>query len=64
MVTCNRKKELKLGRKIELEHAHNFPKSKQKSMANKIALDHINEFECYYSKGLLPMEKMLSRKKK
>ncbi|MFA6327729.1 MAG: DUF5661 family protein [Bacilli bacterium] len=61
MVKCNRKKELKLGTKIELEHAHNFPKKQQKKIANKIALDHINEFECYYSKGLVPMEKKLKR---
>jgi len=56
---CNFKKELALGKKIELEHAHNFPKSKQKIMATKIAKDHIKEFSCYYSKGLIPLEKKL-----
>lgn len=56
---CNRNKEIKIGTKIELEHAHLFPKKIQKRMAKKIAKDHINEFSCYYTKGLLPMEKKL-----
>jgi len=56
-------KELKIGRKIELEHAHLFPKSKQKSMATKIAKDHIKEFPKYYSKGLVPMEKKLNKRR-
>jgi hypothetical protein len=58
---CNLSKERKIGRKIEMEHAHNFPKSKQKLMAIKISNDHIKEFPCYYSRGLLPMEKKLKR---
>lgn len=62
-MTCDKNKELKLGRKIEMEHAHNFPKSKQKNMANKIALDHIKEFPCYYSEGLIPLEKKFNSKK-
>jgi len=63
---CKLKNELKIGKVIELEHAHLFPKSKQKQMAIKIAEDHIKEFPCYYSKGLLPMEKKLklNRRKK
>jgi len=56
---CNKSNELKIGRKIELEHSHLFPKNMQKKMANKIAKDHIKEFPCYYSKGLLPMERKL-----
>jgi len=58
---CNKVKELKLGRKIELEHAHLFPKKIQKKMATKIAKDHIKEFPCYYSKGLIPLEKKLTK---
>jgi len=63
---CNFKKELKIGKKIELEHSHLFPKSKQKQMSIKIAKDHIREFPCYYSRGLIPMEKKLklNRRKK
>lgn len=61
---CNKKKEMKIGLKIEMEHAHNFPKSKQKLMAKKISNDHIKEFPCYYSMGLLPMEKKLKRGKR
>jgi hypothetical protein len=60
---CNFDKELKLGENIELEHAKNFPKSKQKLMARKIAKDHIKEFPCYYSKGLIPLEKKLTKLK-
>ena len=59
---CNKLKELKLGRKIEMEHTHNFPKNIRKKMANAIATDHIKEFGCYYSKGLIPMEKKLKKK--
>jgi len=61
-MVCNKKKELKLGIGIEMEHAHLFPKSKQKSMAEKIAKDHIKEFSCYYSEGLIPLEKRLNKK--
>jgi hypothetical protein len=60
-MTCNKKNEMKIGKRIELEHAHNFPKNLQKSIAKKIATDHIKEFPCYYSKGLLPMERKLRR---
>lgn len=59
MEKCNASKELKLGTKIEMEHKSLFPKSKQKEMARKIAQQHINEFPCYYSKGLIKMEKSL-----
>ena len=52
---CNYAKELKIGSKIELEHHLG------KKMASKIARDHISEFPCYYSKGLLQMEKKLSK---
>lgn len=58
---CNRKKELAIGRKIEMEHASLFSKKLQKKMAGKIAEQHIDEFSCYYSKGLIPMEKRLRR---
>lgn len=56
---CDYLKEVRLGKKIEMEHAHLFPKSKRKEMALKITKDHIEEFPCYYSKGLIPMEKSL-----
>ena len=58
---CNRKNELKIGTKIEMEHKNLFPKDKQREMAKKIAQNHINEFPCYYSKGLIPMEKKLKK---
>lgn len=60
---CNRKRELKIGTKIELEHARLFPKRLQKPMAKKIAQDHIKEFPCYYTKGLIPMERKLRRRR-
>lgn len=56
---CDYRKELKIGIKTEMEHAHLFPKSKRKFMAKKIAKDHLKEFPCYYSKGLIPMERRL-----
>lgn len=60
---CNKIKELNLGKKIEMEHAHLFPKKIQIQMAKRISSDHIKEFPCYYSKGLIPMEKKLKRMK-
>ena len=63
MVKCNKKKELKIGTKVEMEHAKLFPKGLRKTMANRIAKDHIKEFPCYYSKGLIPLEKKLRRRK-
>jgi len=60
---CDKEKELKIGMKIEMEHKDLFPKNLQKSMAKKISLDHIEEFPCYYSEGLIPMEKRLRRKR-
>lgn len=56
---CNKKKELIIGTKIEQEHSHLFRKSLRELMARKIARDHIKEFPCYYSKGLIPMERKL-----
>jgi hypothetical protein len=50
---CNKSKELKLGMKIEREHGGGVYNPK------KIASDHIKEFSCYYSRGLIPMEKKL-----
>jgi hypothetical protein len=63
MLKCNFKKELSIGKKIEMEHKSLFPKSQQKIMTEKIARQHIKESPCYYSKGLLPMEKRLGIKK-
>lgn len=60
---CDKERELKIGMKVEMEHAKLFPKNMQKSMAKKIAKDHIKEFQCYYSEGLIPMEKRLRRLK-
>lgn len=56
-MVCNIKKELKIGRKIEMEHHLG------NTMAKKIAMDHLKEFPCYYTKGLLPMERKLRRLK-
>jgi hypothetical protein len=47
------KRELSIGRKIEMEHTNN-PR-----VATRIASQHICEFPRYYSKGLIPMEKRL-----
>lgn len=58
---CNYSKELKLGQKIEMEHKSLFPKKMQKIMTKRIAQQHIKENPCYYSKGLIPMEKRLSQ---
>ena len=55
MVKCKFVKELRIGKKIEMEHGLG------KKMAKKIALDHIKEFPCYYSKGLIPMERKLRK---
>lgn len=54
MVKYN-KRELKIGRRIELEH------TRSKSLATKIAKDHLREFPNYYTMGLLPMERKLKR---
>ena len=44
------RKGLKEGIKIELEHAHLFPKNLQKIMAERIAKDHLKEDPKYYTK--------------
>ena len=54
---CNYKKELAIGTEIEMEHHLG------KKMAEKIAKDHLKEFSCYYTKGLLPMESKLKHGK-
>ena len=61
---CNYSKELNIGTKIELEHKSLFPKAQQNTMARKIAMQHIKESPCYYSKGLIPMERKLLRFKR
>lgn len=53
---CNKK--LKEGIKVEMEHAHLFPKNLQKSMAERIAKDHLKE-NCNYYIELKKMEKKL-----
>ena len=45
--------------KIERKHAHLFPKNVRKEIVKRIVLDHIKENPCYYSKGLIPMERKL-----
>jgi hypothetical protein len=55
---CNYKKELKIGARIELEHTHSMKR------ARSIASDHLKEFKCYYSRGLVPMERRLKRMSK
>jgi hypothetical protein len=52
------KSQLKIGTKIELEHAHLFPKNLQESIAKRIAADHLKESPDYY-KQLIKMEKKL-----
>jgi hypothetical protein len=61
-MVCKKKLELKIGTKIEMEHSKLFPKNLRKVMATKIATDHIKEYPCYYSKGLIPMERRLKKK--
>jgi hypothetical protein len=53
---CKYSQQLKLGKKIEMEHAHLFPKTKQSFYTGKIAKDHLKENPCYYTK-LIKMEK-------
>ena len=38
------------GMKVEMEHAHNFPKNLQTSIAKRIAQDHLKEDPNYYKK--------------
>ena len=48
---CRYKKDdLKKGIKVEMEHKHLFPKNLQKSMAERIAKDHLKEDKNYYKK--------------
>ena len=61
MKKCKYIKELSIGTKIEMEHKSLFPKGKQKFYARRIAMNHIKEFPCYYSKGLIPMERKLRK---
>jgi hypothetical protein len=49
-------KQLKIGRKIELEHTRSL------KIAEKIACDHIHEFPTYYTE-LVKMEAKLKRRK-
>jgi hypothetical protein len=42
--------QLKIGIKAEMEHAHLFPKNLRKTMAERIAKDHIKEDKNYYTK--------------
>ena len=58
-MTCKIKKEWI---NAEMEHAHLFPKNLQKSIAKKIAQDHVNEIGCGYYPALFKMEKRLSKK--
>jgi hypothetical protein len=44
------KKQLNMGIKVEMEHAHLFPKNLRKSMATRIAKDHLKEDKLYYTK--------------
>jgi hypothetical protein len=51
------KRELKIGIPIEMEHTNS------RRVAKRIAMQHICEFQNYYSKGLLPMERRLKKLK-
>jgi hypothetical protein len=42
--------ELAKGIKAEMEHAKLFPKNLQKTMAERIAKDHLKEDKNYYTK--------------
>jgi hypothetical protein len=42
--------QLKKGIKTEMEHAHLFPKNLRKTMATRIAKDHLKEDPKYYTK--------------
>lgn len=55
MVKCNFSSQLKLGKKIEMEHHLG------KKMAIKIAKDHLKEDPCYYN-HLIKMEKKYNKK--
>lgn len=61
-MVCRYSQQLKLGKKIEMEHAHLFPKSQQRVMTTKIAKDHLKESPCYY-KELVKLETKLRRTK-
>jgi ribosome recycling factor len=43
-------KELTKGIKVEMEHAKLFPKNLRKTMAERIAKDHLKEDKNYYTK--------------
>lgn len=51
-------KELKIGKKIEFEHTN------KPWLAELIAKQHLCEFQNYYSKGLIPMERRLTKLKR
>jgi hypothetical protein len=61
---CDLKVEKRKGEKVEMEHAHWFPKSERRMWAGRIASDHLREFPCYYSEGLIPMEKQFQKDKR
>lgn len=42
--------ELQMGKKVEMEHAHLFPKNLRESIATRIAKDHLKEDKHYYTK--------------
>lgn len=42
--------QLQQGIKTEMEHAHLFPKNLRKTMATRIAKDHLKEDKAYYTK--------------
>lgn len=52
-IKCPFGKEIEIGRRVEMEHTKN-PK-----IAERIAREHLKEFPCYYSKGVIPMERKL-----
>ena len=64
MVSSNKCKVKNSWVKVEMEHAHLFPKSQQRKMAKKIAQDHLLEMGCGYYPALLKMERKLKYGKK
>lgn len=42
--------QLRMGKKVEMEHAHLFPKNLRDSITTRIAKDHLKEDPKYYTK--------------
>jgi len=56
-----KKQQFRIGKKIELENAHFFPKRLRNFMVEKITLDNLKE-DKFYSPKLNKMEKTFKKK--